>query len=114
MEAVHVTVDIPTFEESDIKITEHKAIEQIVIAVGNVSLWINTRDEMETLRAAIEDYLSHPLCELCPDGTLATTTESDELGNDLHVCDNHAEQLAARKPERRADEQYDQNHRAGA
>lgn len=58
------------------------------------------------------------LCEICvercyADLSPATTQESDEHGNKLWVCETHAEELASCKPERAADQHYDDNHKSG-
>lgn len=58
------------------------------------------------------------LCEICverqyADPDVATTQEQDEYGNELWVCEKHAEELASCKPERAADEWYDREHKSG-
>jgi hypothetical protein len=45
-------------------------------------------------------------CEFCD--APSTTSEQDELGNDCLVCEEHAEMLASKKPERAADIHYDE------
>jgi hypothetical protein len=110
---LYTTIAISELTEDDITIKEEDAIEQISMSLGDIVFWFNTRDDLDLVRNKIEEYLSQPLCELCDNGKLATTIQSDELGNDLHVCDDHAEQLAARTPERQADEWYDQTHKSG-
>lgn len=61
-------------------------------------------------------FESARLCELCLHQGVdspATTTESDEWGNELVVCEDHAYALAANKPEAADDRAYDDDHRSG-
>lgn len=58
------------------------------------------------------------LCEICvereyADPDAATTQEQDEFGNELWVCETHAEELASCKPERAADIWYGDYHKSG-
>lgn len=107
-----VTVWLKSLTEEDIEVKDEDAIEQIAVMLGGgVQLWFNTRDDITLLHEALTEYLAKPTCEFCD--KQATTTESDELGNDCRVCDDHAEMLAAKKPERAADQWYDDNHKSG-
>jgi hypothetical protein len=66
---------------------------------------------MSDLTAVTDDDIM--LCEICVEREYAspdpaTTQEQDEHGNTLWVCETHAEELAACKPERAADQHYDE------
>lgn len=103
---VQMSLWISGLTEGDITIKDEDAIEQVVITLGDTQLWFNTRDEVVVFHEKLGEYLNQPICELCDKP--AVTIESDELGNDCHVCTDHAEALASKKPERAADTWHDE------
>lgn len=85
-------------------------IESHTIHFADMRLVFRDEGKMKLLLAGLTEFFApkdeERKCEFCDEP--ATTTEKDELGNDCAVCENHAQMLAAKKPERRADEHHDQ------